>query len=100
MENSSVLLCRMMALTGYEGSFSRWGGDGHGDVDGVAVEASLTGPGGVLQVISIFLLLSSCQATPHRLQRRRGGAILLSIWCLLPGERDVYLITDMIIFRF
>lgn len=89
-----------MALTGYEGSFSRWGSDGNGDVDGVAVEASLTGPGGVLEVIGVFLLFSSCQAAPHGLQRSRGEAILLSIWCLLPGERDVYLITDTIIFRF
>lgn len=36
-----------MALTGYESSFSRWGSDGDRDVDGITVEASLTGPGRV-----------------------------------------------------
>lgn len=75
-----------MALTGDESGFSRWGSDCDRDVDGVTVEASLTGPGGVLKVIGIFLFFSSCQAAPHGLQGSRGKAILLSIWRLLPGE--------------
>lgn len=84
-------------LTGYDGGFSRWGSDGDRDVDGVAVEASLAGPRGVLLVVSILLLFSKTQAAPHCLQRTGCEAILLSIWVPLPGKRDVYLITGIII---
>lgn len=55
-------------LTGYDGGLPRWGCDGDGDVDGVAVESGLTGPGGVLLVVSVLLLLSQAQvAPPHGL---------------------------------
>lgn len=47
-QTSGILPRRAMTRTGYEGRFSRRGGDGDGDVDGVAVEARLAGPGGVL----------------------------------------------------
>lgn len=57
-----------MLLTGYDGGLSWRGGDGDGDVDGVAVESGLTGPGGVLLVVGILLLLSQTQvAPPHGL---------------------------------
>lgn len=65
-------------------------------MDGVAVEASLAGPGGVLLVVSILLLFSKTQATVHRLQRTGGEAVVLSIWLPLPGDRDVDLITGII----
>lgn len=84
-----------MALTGYDGGISQWGSDGDRDEDGAAVETSLTGPGGVLQVVSILLLFSKTRAAPHGLQRS-GGEAILSIWLQLPGERDVCLITGII----
>lgn len=84
-------------LTGYDGGFSRWGGDGDRDVDGVAVEASLAGPGGVPLVVSILLFFSKTQTAPHCLQRTGGEAVLLSIRLPVPGERDAHLTTDIII---
>lgn len=56
------LLC---VLTGYDGGFPRRGSDGDRNVDGVAVETGLAGPGGVLLVVSILLLFSKTQATLH-----------------------------------
>lgn len=66
-------------------------------MDGVAVEAGLAGPGGVLLVVSVLLLVSEAQATPHCLQRTGCEAVLLSICLPVPGERDMYLITGIVI---
>lgn len=57
-----------LLLTGDDGGLPRRGGDGDGDVDGVAVESGLAGPGGVLLVVGVLLLLSQTQvAPPHGL---------------------------------
>lgn len=82
---------RRAVLTGYDGGFSRWGSDGDRDVDGVTVEASLAGPGGVLLVVSILLLFSKTETASHCLQRTGGKAILLSIRLPFPGERKCVL---------
>lgn len=68
LAKSSYTLHIQLLLTGYDGGLPWWGGDGDGDVDGVAVESGLTGPGGVLLVVSVLLLLSQTQvAPPHGL---------------------------------
>lgn len=85
-----------VVLTGYDGGFAGRGGDGDGDVDGVAVEAGLAGPGGVLLVVGVLLLLSQTQAAAHPLQRAGGEAVVLGICLPLPGETDVCLITGVI----
>lgn len=60
--------CGGLLLTGNDGGLARGGGDGDGDVDGVAVESGLAGPGGVLLVVGVLLLLSQTQvAPPHGL---------------------------------
>lgn len=84
-------------LTGYDGGLSGRASDGDRDDDGVAVEARLAGPGGVLLVVGILLLFSRTQATPHRLRRAGGEAVLLRVRLPVPGERDVRLITRIIV---
>lgn len=72
-------------LTGYDGGLSGGGGDSDGDVDGVAVEARLAGPGGVPQVVSVLLLFAEGQAAARLLHRAAGGAVLL---LPLPEDED------------
>lgn len=57
-------------------------------MDGIVVQTSLTGSGGVLLVVCIFLFLAETQVTVHQLYRAGGEATVLSISLLLPKERE------------
>lgn len=59
-------------------------------MDGIAVEAGLAGPGGVLLVVDVLLFLSQAQRAAPRLQRAGGqAAVLLAIRLPLPTDGDV-----------
>ena len=74
-------------LTGYDGGLSGpRGRDGDGDVHGVAVEAGLAGPAGVLQVVGVLLLLVQTQLAAQQLAGAGGRAVQARVRVTLPGD--------------
>ena len=75
-----------LLLTGYDGGLpGPRGRDGDGDVHGVAVEAGLAGPAGVLQVVRVLLLLVQTQPAAQELAGAGGRAIQARVSVALPG---------------